>query len=103
MRVCVCACTLCVACTTARVRRNICCACVQLDVLHSSMCVCAFNYVMITYANHDVLTNNILPVSILVTEYFDNTVESNHTMSLFCYFALQALVIRKSVHIIIHS
>ena len=48
---------------------------------------------VITCANHDALANNILPVSILVTEHFDNTVESTHNMSLFCCFALPALVI----------
>ena len=57
-------------------------------------CVCAFNYVMITCANHAVLVNNTLPVSILVTEQFDNTAENIHNMSLFCCFALPALVIR---------
>ena len=61
--------------------------CVQLDVVHSCMCLCAFNYVTITCTNHDVLVNNMLPVSILETEQFGNTVEDIHNISLFCCFA----------------
>ena len=49
--------------------------------------VCEGVYVMIT------CVNNILPVSILVTENVDNTVENTHNKSLFCCFALPALVI----------
>ena len=65
------------------------CACVCVCVC---VCVFAVNYVMITCANHDALANNISPVSIMVTENVDNTVESIHNMSLFCCFALPALV-----------
>ena len=51
------------------------------------VCVFAFNYVIITCTNNDVLVNNMLPVSILVTEQFDDTVENIHNI------ALPALVI----------
>ena len=68
------------------------CVCVCVCVCVRA-CACAFNYVMITWTNHDVLVNNMLPVSILVTEQFDNTGENIHNMSLCCCFALPALVI----------
>ena len=53
-------------------------------------CIAACVYVMITFANHDVFGKQT--VSILVTANFDNTVESTLNMSLFCCFALTALV-----------
>ena len=34
-----------------------------------------------------------MPVSILVTEQFGNTIENSNNISLFCCFALPALVI----------
>ena len=63
----------------------------------ATRCVCVrarahVHYVMITCANHDVLVNNMMPVSILVTERFGNTVENIHNCSLLCCFALPALV-----------
>ena len=48
---------------------------------------------MITCTNHDVLGNNMLPVNILILEQFDDTVANIHNSSLFCCFALPALVI----------
>ena len=74
------------------------CVCVcECECVCVCVCVCAgaraLNYVMITCANHDVLANNILPVSILVIEHCYNTVENTDNMSLFCCFALPALVI----------
>ena len=66
------------------------CACARAC---ATRCVCTFHYVMITCAHHDVLVSNMMPVSILVTEQFGNTVENIHKISLFCCFALPALVI----------
>ena len=110
--VCVCV-TLFVICTVAGVRLILCMSarrhvfirvCVCLAVCMAHACVCAFNYVMITYDSqiHDVLVNDMMSVGILLTEHFNNF-ENIQNMSLFRYFALPASGIHYWLQKLIHS